>query len=176
MIKTQSINVINNHKELLTQVESIFFEASSKKEFTSLEHKAAFFQRWCGDYIKNYPEEFFVMTEDGHLLGYLSGCSDSRISLQCLSVPGLEVFSDQFEDYPAHLHINFHATARGRGLGSELIKTYESYLRNKNVKGLHLITSPEALNVSFYRRLGYIHEVEREFKGMQLLFMGHILD
>ncbi len=182
MIKIESLvdieikDNIKDKKKILLEIENIFFEASSKKEFTSADHKLAFYNSWCGDYITLYPDDFFVMSDTDQVLGYLSGCGHSQNASLILKVPGFEVFSDLFGQYPAHLHINFHSCSRGLGLGSELIKAYIIYLKEKKIHGLHLITSPNALNVSFYRRLGFNHEVQREYKGMELLFMGAILD
>jgi ribosomal protein S18 acetylase RimI-like enzyme len=167
---------IKNKEEILLQVEEIFFEASSLKEFSFPEKKASFYKRWCQDYQTYYPEEFFVMMEDSKVLGYLSGCSQSNESKSVLSVPGLPVFADMFFDFPAHLHINFHSSSRGRGLGSLLVETYVEKLKENHCKGLHLITSPQAPNISFYDRLGFNHRVSREFNGMELLFMGKMLD
>lgn len=160
----------------LKSIEDIFFEATSKKEFTSPEHKASFFKRWCGDYLHFYPEQFLLMKEEGKLLGYLSGCQNSREALLKLNVPGHAVYQDLFDNFPAHLHINFHHSCRGRGLGSDLINAYCEKLLRQSVKGLHLITSPEAKNVSFYHRLGFLHQVQREYNGMQTLFMGKLLE
>lgn len=167
---------IKNKEEILLQIEDIFFEATSKKEFSSLELKAAFYKRWCKDYQTFYPEEFFVMIEDSKVLGYLSGCSQSTASLSILDVPGLPVFADLFNSFPAHLHINFHSSVRGKGLGSLLVKTFIEQLKENHCKGLHLITSPNAHNISFYERLGFNYRVEREFNGMELLFMGILID
>lgn len=172
------VNLTNakNRDEVLSQIEAIFFEASSLKEFSSPERKAAFYKRWCKDYQTFYPEDFFVMIEDEKVLGYLSGCRESMESLAKLEVPGLPVFADLFEAYPVHLHINFHSSARGRGLGSVLVNAYIEKIKENHCKGIHLVTSPGAPNISFYERLGFNHQVTREFNGMKLLFMGKNLD
>lgn len=163
-------------KSILEQVKTIFFLSTSIKEFESTEKKENFFKRWCGDYITVYPEEFFIMSEDIKVLGYLSGCVDSNKARNELNVPAFEAFSDLFFEYPAHLHINFHPDCRGRGLGSLLVKEFCKELRQINVSGVHLITSPKAANVTFYERLGFTHKVERNFNQMNLLFMGKKLD
>ncbi len=160
----------------LAQVEDIFFLSSSVKTFASEEKRLNFFKRWCGDYLNFYQEEFFLAVEGQKVLGYLSGCSDSRRSLERLSVPGHATFQDLFEKFPAHLHINFHPDARGKGLGSKLVLNYMKVLQQQSVKGLHLTTSPDAQNVSFYERLGFHHTVTREFNGVALYFMGAVLD
>jgi ribosomal protein S18 acetylase RimI-like enzyme len=160
----------------LESIEEIFFISSSKKDFESTEKKNLFFKRWCGDYQTFYPKEFFLAYEEDKLLGYLSGCSDSLRAQDELNVPGYSIFQDLFNNFPAHLHINFHPDARGKGLGSLLVNHYIKVLRKNGVKGVHLVTSPEAKNVSFYDRLGFTHTYTREFKGSPLYFMGNILD
>ena len=150
----------------------IFFLSTSIKEFSSPEKKASFFKRWCGDYIELYPDFFYLMVEEKKLLGYLSGCLDSHASLSVLEVPGLPLFADLFSDYPAHLHINFHPDCRGRGPGSVLVNEYCTDLAKLKITGVHLVTSPGAANISFYSRLGFDHQVERNLNQMNLLFMG----
>lgn len=160
---------------VIKAVEEIFFLSSSLKSFSSEERRLAFLKRWCGDYITLYPEEFFVALEGDKVLGYLSGCSNSLKAETILTVPGFSVFHDQFETFPAHLHINFHPDARGKGLGSELVTHYMKVLKQNGIKGLHLVTSPDALNVNFYLRLGFTHTVTRDFNNMPLYFMGSLL-
>jgi ribosomal protein S18 acetylase RimI-like enzyme len=158
----------------LESVREIFFLSTSVKSFTSEEHKESFFKRWCGDYISLYPEQFYVMKEieTKFFLGYLSGCKNSIAALEKLEIPGFEIFKDYFHLYPAHLHINFHPDSRGRGLGSRLVEHYVRDLRMENIHGLHLVTSPNAANISFYRRAGFSFEDIRVFGKNQLLFMG----
>ena len=165
-----------DQKEIcLTQVEEIFFLSSSLKSFSSEERRKAFYKRWSGDYQTLYPEEFFIAMEEGKVLGYLSGCSDSTRAMNEVSVPGYAVFHDLFLAFPAHLHINFHPDARGKGLGSILMNHYMNFLKLSNVMGVHLVTSPNAQNVSFYDRLGFTTTATREFNNMPLYFMGCVL-
>ncbi len=171
-----TLKEINFQKDIMKQVEEIFFLSTSKKTFESEEKRLNFFKRWCGDYQTHYPEEFFVVLEGEKVLGYLSGCQDSFAALERLDVPGFSVFKDSFLTFPAHLHINFHPDARGKGLGSLLVEHYMKVLKGQGIKGLHLVTSPEAMNVNFYLRLGFTHTVTKEFKGSNLYFMGAILE
>lgn len=162
--------------QVLKQVEEIFFLSSAIQSFSSEERRLSFFKRWCGDYQTHYSDEFYIAFDGQKVLGYLSGCSDSERSLEHLSVPGHSLFRDLFPAFSAHLHINFHPDARGMGLGSKLVLNYMKVLRQQSVKGLHLTTSPDAKNVSFYARLGFDFTVTREFNGMPLYFMGAVLD
>lgn len=165
-----------SRQSILAQVEDIFFLSTSIKSFSSEEKRLSFFKKWCGDYLDFYPSEFFLALEGQKVLGYLSGCDNSEESLSRLNVPGHALFKDLFLRFPAHLHINFHPDARGKGLGSKLVLNYMKVLKEQSVKGLHLITSPDAQNVSFYDRLGFDQTETRELNGMALYFMGAKLE
>lgn len=172
-IKPFSAFVSEEKKRVLTEeIKEIFFLSTSVKNFETPEKKQAFFEKWCGDYLVHYPQYFFLLFNDGRLLGYLSACLDSVESLKVLKVPALDVYEDRFAEFPAHLHINFHPDARGKGLGSLLVEELCSFLRNEKIVGVHLVTSPEAANVPFYKRLGFTVTDERTFKSGQLFFMG----
>ncbi len=174
MIEITTLNNIPDFEkhQMLEQIQNIFFLSTSIKEFSSPERKEAFFKKWCGDFIRLYPDHFYLMIEEKKLLGYLSGCLNSLQAKTVLEVPGYTVFEDLFDDFPAHLHINFHPDCRGRGLGSHLVEKFVEDLQSLKIHGVHLITSPEAKNISFYRRLGFTHEVVRSFNSSPLLFMG----
>ena len=157
---------------VIDQIKNIFFEASSVKVFKDEESKAIFFKRWCGDYIEHYPHYFYLMFENQKLLGYLSGCLNTIESFSILNVPGVRLFSDLYNDYPAHLHINFSSDCRGKGLGSVLVEHYLYECKSNKVKGVHLITSQDAKNVSFYRKLGFTDEFPRVAQSFTQLLMG----
>lgn len=172
-----SLSEIDETKKpkILEAIVEIFFLSTSVKTFASEEKKQSFFKKWCGDYISHYPSEFLILMTEDKVMGYLSGCFDSLEASLVLSVPGFKVFEDLFHEFPAHLHINFHPDARGLGLGSLLIKEFIKRAQISNLAGVHLITSPDALNVSFYTRLGFSYTVTRTHNDMPLYFMGHSL-
>lgn len=178
MIEILKLSTVTNpeRESIIEQIKFIFYASSSLKEFSSEERKAAFFKRWCGDYITLFPEQFYIARENLSVMGYLSGCQNSEKAMALLEVPGFSVFSDLFESYPAHFHINFHPDCRGRGLGSGLLTSYCDDLKRDHIQGVHLVTSPGAANISFYQRLKFNHEVQREFNQMALLFMAKLLD
>ncbi|MBC7713124.1 MAG: GNAT family N-acetyltransferase [Rhizobacter sp.] len=175
-IKKLSDLSLSQKEIILPQVEDIFFTSSSLKSFSSPERKAAFYKRWCADYQTLYPQEFFIALEGEKVLGYLSGCSDSITAAEIVEVPGFKVFQDLFKRFPAHLHINFHLDARGQGLGSILVEHYKKFLCDNDIVGVHLVTSPGVQNVSFYERLHFSFNETRTFNGMDLYFMGAILE
>ncbi len=159
--------------EEITEVEresikEIFFAASSKKEFSSDEAKDKFFNTWCGQYLVNYPEYFLFAKKDGDLLGYCCAHPQSQMALEEFKVPGQSNFKEYFKEFPVHLHINCHENSRGMGIGRILIESQAQIFK----KGIHIITDRKADNYGFYQALGFSFEVESNFKGHSLLFMG----
>ena len=65
------------------------------------------------------------------------------------------------DTYPAHLHIDLLARARGTGLGRVLIERLLADLRERGVRGVHMGVDPENANaLGFYDHLGF-HVLER---------------
>ena len=125
--------------KVIEEIKYIFYVSSSVQQFNSEDHKQLFFEKWCGDYITFYSDEFFLyLDQSNKLLGYISGCHNSQEAIGKLRVPAFTLFSDLFQNFPAHLHINFHPDARGKGLGSILVNHYENYLNTQNIKGLQI--------------------------------------
>ena len=172
IIKLNSITDSKLLLEVINQIKSIFFQSSSQKEFADEASKILFFNKWCGDYIESLSDQFYVMIEGEKVLGYLSGSRDTNTSSLFLRVPALSLFKDLYMTYPAHFHINFHPDCRGRGLGAQLVEEYCGDLRMEKCPGVHIVTSPEAKNVSFYQKLNFDYQSIREFKQMKLLFLG----
>ena len=74
--------------------------------------------------------------------------------------------------HAAHLHINFSAKARGKGLGSILLNHFTSSLGQA---GVHIITGPMERNVFFYEKNGFSFKQEKTYYDTRLLFMGKSL-
>ncbi len=61
------------------------------------------------------------------------------------------------EAYPAHLHIDLLAAARGEGLGRQLVERQLADLRRIGSPGVHLdVASENAKAIAFYRHLGFV--------------------
>ena len=59
-------------------------------------------------------------------------------------------------EYPAHLHMNLAEGYRSGAIGSKLMSAYLDYLRENNVRGLHLgTTSHNRLALPFYEKWGF---------------------
>ncbi|MBC87202.1 MAG: hypothetical protein CL677_08490 [Bdellovibrionaceae bacterium] len=161
------------------KIVEIFFESSSKKDFTNEVEAFSFFYKWTVYYFSaKYPGESFLYNGvNGNPLGYLSG-TDNSLKAQpyfdqintCYSI-----FEEEFKRFPAHFHINVAAEARGNRIGSQLIQRYTDHLRHKNISGVHIVTAANARNRDFYRQNGFIHEVEKTCRKVPLVFMGKIL-
>jgi GNAT superfamily N-acetyltransferase len=74
-------------------------------------------------------------------------------------------------DYPAHLHMNVDAAARGHGIGRALVERYTADLAAAGVAGLHLVcgVTPRP----FYQRLGFVDLGAVEFRpGVWIFGLG----
>ncbi len=165
---------LEDHPEYLEEVMEIFFESSTKKEFSSVEERTRFVVKYLGVYVQSYPELCLVAVKDGKVLGYCCGMPNTPFQLYELQ-PHLKVFEDQFGVYEAHFHINCHHEARGLGVGSHLVATFEQKMRESGIEGVHIITSPGARNTHFYEKLDFTHKVERNYNDSMLLLMGKTL-
>jgi len=80
--------------------------------------------------------------------------------------PRLEGAQVPNPDYPACLHTNLLPAYQGKGLGTELMKTYLDALRARGVPGVYLETSDRNLKaLPFYKKMGFqlLREEEAEF-------------
>jgi len=153
------------------QLVEIFWETSARTEFASEQEKLAFRQQYLDAYLSDV---ILVATAGPRVLGYVL-CQTDTLGQRSQWPPHLHLFADLYAEFPAHLHINFRAEARGTGLGSALIGALEELLVQCGKKGLHLITAASARNVSFYNKNGFNRQEARDWKGTSLLFMGKTL-
>lgn len=155
----------------MKEVREIFFESSTRKEFKDEAEREAFFYKYVGYYLKHYPQLCFVAVKD-RVLGYIVGSPQSTEAELVSIQPHLNIFSREYQEYPAHLHINCHHESRGMGVGSLLVGKLIECLKLNNINGLHIMTGANAHNQSFYKKLGFDYEVVEDFRGSPILFMG----
>lgn len=149
----------------------IFFLTSSRQRFSSAEEKERFFEKWTRYYLESEPDLIFLAKDENEkVLGYLTGCVRSG---KMNDVD--ELFADQFSRFPAHLHINCHPDAQGKGCGSRLMAEFIRVLHERKIAGVHIVTSPIAENRRFYLKNGFNFELIRAWKERPLLFMGRDL-
>lgn len=166
-----------NSVDIKNQIRDIFFLTSPRKTFETEESKEKFFEKWLSYYLDFRPDYFYLALSKGEeqirVLAYLSVEPDSLKSKNFFADHAhYLLFEDYYEEFSAHLHINAHPLMQGLGLGSMLLTFAEKDLKIKNICGIHLITSPIARNVSFYRKNGYLKEVVRTLNDVEYLFMG----
>jgi GNAT superfamily N-acetyltransferase len=136
------------------QVEEIFWLTSARTPEGA--ERESFKNKYLDDYLAHLC---FVAIEKDKVLGYILCQPDPAQSPK-----SLEVFKDYIADYPAHLHINTHPQAQGKGVGAALLRKLEEHLQAQGVKGVHLVTHAEARNVLFYEKNTYkrIHETAQK--------------
>jgi len=154
------------------QLGKIFFDNSLIKTFKSTDEREKFFNRWCGQYLTAYPTQFYLAFIENRLVGYLAGHTDSIKALDEFKIPGYEMFKEYYDQYPAHLHINCDVNHQGMGIGKKLMVNYMDVLKEKEISGVHIITSIGAKNSGFYASLGFDIVDFRELKGSKLIMMG----
>jgi GNAT superfamily N-acetyltransferase len=118
--------------------------------------------------LAHYPEYGRAILIDGEILGYLAGMPWSHDPNLYALQPHMKLFSQNYVNYPAHLHINFTHKARGQGLGRLLVESFMQQLVTLGQPGVHIMTGPDSENRFFYRKLGFHFELEKE----GILFMG----
>lgn len=154
-----------------SQIDAIFFEASSKKEFKDQQEKDAFNWKYLGFYLAHYPEYAWIAINEHKVLGYIVGMPFTQDPSLYQIQPHLKAFSEEFKVYPAHLHINCHESSRGLGIGKLLTVKLMDQLKREGVKGLHIMTGPASDNRAFYTKLGFDFEENRN----SILLMGRVL-
>lgn len=158
----------------LAEMREIFFESSTKKDFKDEAEKEQFFEKYLGFYLRHFPDLAFVAV-DQRLLGYVVGAPRSDDPELKSLQPHLSTFEQHFLRFPSHLHINCHFEARGQGIGRKLVLALEAELKKRHVNGLHIMTSPDAVNKNFYTSLGFHEQILQDFRGVSILLMGKAL-
>ena len=133
-------------------------------------HPETFADIWTAYYTDHEPESLFVAAKPGAVVGYLTGCVESRDSPSPARAiiraalrhalffrPGTARFlwrglldavrlrgtpSGTLDDsrWPSHLHINLLPEARGSGAGARLMAAWFSRLAHVGSPGCHLGT------------------------------------
>ncbi|MEO0617807.1 MAG: GNAT family N-acetyltransferase [Pseudomonadota bacterium] len=150
----------------------------ARAPFVSANDKRIFLHTWINAYFQSAVEHVWIASRarDAAIVGYLVGaCSPPD---HAHGLPGqfhVSVFRDLWRAFPAHLHINVTATARGHGVGGALIRAFLEDLRCRKIAGVHIVTVDGARNATFYRRAGFTVEHARSALERNLVFMGQHL-
>ncbi len=128
------------------------------------------------------PQHSWVAEDAGVVVGYLTGCLDTRRYLRAMATrivpavllkavargcvwrfwPLLRQPEGDFrrtqilEDYPAHLHINFRPSYRGRGGGGELLRQFLRQAAEAGVGGVHAgVSETNEAARRFFEKFGF---------------------
>ena len=160
---------INNYTQYSShnknkEIREIFLETTNL-DFT-YSREEDFFYKWCGQYIENSPDYFFIATINDKIVGYI--CGDTTPSQNQI----IDAFSKHYIDYPAHLHINLRLEYQNKGYGSLLIGHLLSIFDAQKAPGTHIITENDNLNNRFYLRHNFKKIDFTIIDNKNLVFMG----
>ncbi len=167
-------DISDDQQQLVGQIDSIFFQASTVQDFESAEVRAAFRETWLGRYLVSDADWFYVAMAGPHtVVGYLAGSIEDPARTMRFSDLGFyQDFADLTLGFPAHLHVNVDASQRDRGIGRDLIEVFVSDVTNVGVKGVHVVTDKASRNVRFYSRAGFRELRHSDRDGKSRLFMA----
>jgi len=143
---------------------------------------------WALPYIRFCPDNAFVLTKDGIVMGYCVAVPDTIAYEDWLEAQWWPSLQETFRDfeaqttddidvlsyirsasrtpsqvtslYPAHLHINLLPDVQNGGHGSALLRQLNS-LEASGVQGIHLgVNQHNEKVVAFYERFGFV-EIDR---------------
>lgn len=167
-----------------TILEKICLETSTDILATKKDREIFTF-KWVINYLQNYPRYCFVSVEGDDILGYIVSTPDTEKQEERYKEQSnrkikysREVLGHILLDYPAHLHINLTSKARGKGVGSMLIKYMENNLISNGVTGVHLgVMSDKESAIGFYKKNGFkvLKKQILDSDMGSVLFMGKIL-
>jgi len=163
--------------EIRPKLEAIALETAGTRNFESPTARNAFVDFWMGQYLDAAPTLSFVaLGPTPHVLGYAVGWPYTPPqSARFAPLTYLAAFSEQLQDYPAHLHINLTASARNQGLGSRLVATLVSRLQDQGCAGVHVVIGSGAHNQTFYGRNLFHPVASCLWHERKLVFLGRDL-
>lgn len=160
----------NWSEDVFKQVDQIFYETSARVDFKDEEEKLSFKSKYLGFYLQNYPEYCFVYLDSNRVLGYIVAATKTDQQLQQFEY--YQSFEKCLSDFPAHLHINCSPAAQGKGVGSQLWSHLKEKLVTEKLVGLHIITTPEARNIGFYKKHNFDYRLDVKTDSYKLTLLG----
>jgi GNAT superfamily N-acetyltransferase len=156
------------------EITAIFFETSATQSFADEATRAAFRERWLGRYLAHDGEHVWVaLDEDGAIVGYLVGALDDPArTARFGDLAFMGAFADVTAKYPAHLHVNVTARARGQRVGEMLVERFVAVVRAARLPGVHVVTGCGVRNVGFYNRLGFEERGSLATPTGAMVFLG----
>lgn len=161
----------------MDELDSVFYEASARKDFLSPEARAAFRDLWLGSYLTHDEQETFVaLDEAGHIAGYIVGSLEDPAGQPRYATLGyFEQFAPLTRIYPAHLHINVASQHRSRGIGADLLAAFLEHITAKASPGVHVVTGQGMRNVGFYLANGFQQLAAAPWNGRTVVMLGRKL-
>lgn len=166
-----------NRYALDAQLDAIFFEASATKSFASAGARAAFRQKWLGDYLNLNPNEtFLAFSPTAELVGYLVGAlEDPAGDPRYAELGYFGDFAHLTCQFPAHLHINVASQHRSFGIGARLVDAFVAYAASQGAPGVHICTGLGARNIRFYESNGFVELFQSPWNGRTIVMLGRRL-
>ena len=164
--------------QIASQIDAIFFEASSRSSFASALERAEFRERWLGRYLRGGSDVALVAQDcQGVVAGYLVGALEDPAGQERFADIGYfrGAFQALCRRFPAHLHINLAPAFRSRGIGGRLIAAFAEHAATAGTPGLHVVTARGMRNVGFYARCGFIEVGATAWNGRDVVFLGRTL-
>ena len=124
-------------------------------------------------YIEQEPENVFVAVDESDTaLGYILCAQDfdawatcfrsqyldttENLPARMMGLGSIEALRPYAAEYPAHLHIDLLPCCQGQGVGSRLIATLVSHLKEKKVPALMLdVAADNERAIRFYKKNGF---------------------
>jgi GNAT superfamily N-acetyltransferase len=176
-IQINQIDPISLAPDVLGQIDSIFFEASTRT-FPPGPEREAFRERWLGRYLHDdVGDALFLATERSTVAGYLVGALQNPALQDRFADIGYfrTAFAELCRHFPAHLHINLAPAFRSRGIGARLIEAFAEYAAGAGAAGVHIVTGAGMRNARFYERCGFQRRGAAAWNGGEVVFLGRTL-
>ena len=157
-------------------IEAVFIETAPSAP-TDPVARAAFHDLWLGQYLRHEPHLcWLAINETNDIVGYLVGCWENpATSPRFAALSYVQDFAAACLQYPAHLHMNLTATARGFGVGGRLIEAFAQTSVAHGVRGMHVVTGATMRNVGFYQRCGFAPIARAKRGAGEVLMLGRRL-
>ncbi|MDR1867966.1 MAG: GNAT family N-acetyltransferase [Treponema sp.] len=97
---------------------------------------------WLAMLRERYSRTFSILEHETALISLIHRKLDSQ--------------EPWFDQYPAHGHIDLLPEIQGKGYGKKLMETLFSYLRERNVPGIHLgVAGQNKGAIAFYNKMNF---------------------
>lgn len=170
------LSMADNRKQIIGEAESILFANAVTQDFASEQERADYRKLWFDRYIEHYPDEFFVILDDGgSVLGYLAGSLVSNRP----PLPGPDYYAqlptNLIFEYPAHIHVNIRTDVQGEGLGTHLVEAFAVHSRERRCNGFHAVTARASSAVRFFQSCRMKELAEIAWNDRSLVMLGRKL-